>query len=138
MLPQISTSVPEILSILTELKNARTECCAFIYLDQYFKVIDTIQIYSRSKSSIHIKLKPVIKAACSQNCHSLVVIHNHPSGRTYPSRSDLDSTMKLKDLTALLGIHMIDHIIITNENYFSFAEEGIIFSLEPSSLKKVR
>ena len=95
-------------------------------------------MHSDNKSSIHIELKPVIRAACSQDCHSILVIHNHPSGYSYPSQSDFDSTMKLKDLTALLGIHMIDHIIVAKEHYFSFAEEGIISSLEASSLEKVR
>lgn len=57
---------------------------------------------------------------------SLEFAHNHPSGNLKPSQADLDITKKLKNSCDLLDISLLDHLIITKDNYFSFADEGLI------------
>ncbi|TLY45986.1 MAG: DNA repair protein [Gammaproteobacteria bacterium] len=56
----------------------------------------------------------------------LIVAHNHPSGELNPSRADKDLTQKLKEAAKLMDISLLDHLIITSETYFSFANEGLI------------
>lgn len=60
-------------------------------------------------------------------CCALIIAHNHPSGNLEPSDSDKLLTKKFVDAGKLLDINILDHIILTDEDYFSFADEGLIF-----------
>jgi DNA repair protein RadC len=53
-------------------------------------------------------------------------VHNHPSGNLTASQSDIDLTRKLKEAGKFLEIQLLDHVIVTTEGYFSFADEGLI------------
>ena len=55
---------------------------------------------------------------------SIILAHNHPSGSLQPSNSDIDLTKKVKDAGLLMDITLLDHLIITNDSYYSFADEG--------------
>lgn len=57
---------------------------------------------------------------------AIVLAHNHPSGNLKPSQSDIDLTKRLKDAGNFLDIPVIDHVIISTEGYYSFADEGLI------------
>ena len=70
--------------------------------------------------------KIVFKNALEHLASAIILCHNHPSGNLKPSDEDLRLTKKLKDAGSLLEIPVLDHIIISNEGYFSFADEGII------------
>lgn len=65
------------------------------------------------------------KALAHQGC-SIVIVHNHPSGQTKPSQADIKLTKKIKEGGQFLEIPLLDHIIFANDNYFSFADEGIL------------
>ncbi len=56
----------------------------------------------------------------------IIVAHNHPSGNLKPSETDITLTRKIKEAGKLLDISLLDHIILTNEGYYSFADEGIL------------
>lgn len=68
----------------------------------------------------------IFKYALEQKAVSIIIAHNHPSGNINPSQSDVTLTEKLKKGGALLEIPVLDHIIFTNDGYFSFADEGLI------------
>jgi DNA repair protein RadC len=68
--------------------------------------------------------KKIFKIALENNAASVILCHNHPSGNTRPSDSDIQLTRKLRDAGNMLDLPVIDHIIIGDENYFSFADEG--------------
>jgi DNA repair protein RadC len=57
---------------------------------------------------------------------ALILVHNHPSGTLQPSQADKTITQKLKNAGDLLDIKILDHIIVTEKTYFSFADEGIL------------
>ncbi|HUN02174.1 MAG TPA: JAB domain-containing protein, partial [Niabella sp.] len=57
---------------------------------------------------------------------AVVLSHNHPSGSIKPSRADVELTYKIKEAARYLEIHLIDHIIVSVENYYSFADEGLL------------
>ena len=61
--------------------------------------------------------------ACSSN---IILCHNHPSGNEKPSQADLNLTKKLVEASKLLDITILDHVILTEESFFSFANEGLI------------
>jgi DNA repair protein RadC len=68
----------------------------------------------------------ILKKALEHNATALILCHNHPSGNTRPSKADEILTQKIKQAANLLDIHIMDHIIVSDEGYFSFADEGIL------------
>ena len=68
----------------------------------------------------------ILKKALDHDATSIILCHNHPSGSTKPSRADEELTNKIKEAASYLDIKVLDHIIVSNEGYFSFADEGII------------
>lgn len=70
--------------------------------------------------------KIIFQYALLTNCSNIILAHNHPSGNIQPSNSDISPTKKLKEAGGLLDIQVLDHLIITADNYFSFADEGLI------------
>ena len=64
--------------------------------------------------------------ALQKNAVSIIILHNHPSGDPSPSREDMLTTKRILDAGALIGIELLDHIIIGNNCYISFREEGML------------
>ena len=68
----------------------------------------------------------ILKKALEHNATSLILCHNHPSGNLRPSKADEVLTQKIKQAATLLDIQLMDHIIVSSEGYFSFADEGML------------
>lgn len=68
----------------------------------------------------------ILKKALEVEATSIVLSHNHPSGNLKPSKADMNITEKIKHASAYLDIQVLDHIIVSDEGYFSFADEGMI------------
>lgn len=66
----------------------------------------------------------IFKKALQEEAVSIILCHNHPSGNLKPSRADQDMTNKIKEASQFLDIKLLDHIIVSNEGYYSFADEG--------------
>ena len=68
----------------------------------------------------------ILKKAVEQDATSIVLSHNHPSGNLLPSRSDEELTRKIKQAASYFDISVLDHIIVSEDGYYSFADEGIL------------
>lgn len=68
----------------------------------------------------------IFAAAIKGIASGLILCHNHPSGNLQPSQADIDLTRKIKEAGKLLEIQLLDHIILTSEEYYSFADEGLL------------
>jgi DNA repair protein RadC len=68
----------------------------------------------------------IIKKALTYNAVSIILCHNHPSGSLVPSKADESLTKKIQEAAMLFEIKVLDHIIVSNEGYYSFADEGKI------------
>lgn len=77
-------------------------------------------------NSCLVEMREVFKHAILNNAAGIVCFHNHPSGDSEPSKEDHLMTQKLKAAGELLGIPLVDHIIVTEEQYYSFKEQGNI------------
>jgi len=73
-----------------------------------------------------VDIRIALKIALEHNAVSLIMVHNHPSGKIHPSQSDKQLTQKLKQAAEYLDIKLLDHVIVTENAYFSFADEGLI------------
>ncbi|RMD02330.1 DNA repair protein RadC [Clostridium autoethanogenum] len=87
-------------------------------------VINIVSVGSINKSIVHPR--EVFKAAILSNAASIVMFHNHPSGDIEPSNEDVDITNRLKKCGDIIGINVMDHIIIGNNQYCSFKEKGLL------------
>jgi DNA repair protein RadC len=70
--------------------------------------------------------KLIFVAAIKGAATGIILAHNHPSGNLTPSQADIDLTRKIKEAGKLLEIQVLDHLILTSEKYYSFADEGIL------------
>ncbi len=68
----------------------------------------------------------IFVAALKVGASGVLLAHNHPSGNLKPSQADIDLTRKIKEAGKFLEIQLMDHIILTSEGYFSFADEGLV------------
>jgi len=68
----------------------------------------------------------ILQAALKSNSSGLIVCHNHPSGNLNPSESDTKITQKIKEAGNLMDIQLLDHLIINDEDYYSFADNGLL------------
>ncbi len=68
----------------------------------------------------------ILQVALACNATSLILCHNHPSGSIKPSRADEEVTQRIKQAAALLDIKVLDHIIVTDDSFYSFLDEGLM------------
>ncbi|MEO5593784.1 MAG: JAB domain-containing protein, partial [Chitinophagaceae bacterium] len=68
----------------------------------------------------------ILKKALQEDAVSIVLCHNHPSGSLRPSRADEELTHKIKEAAKYFDIKVLDHIIVSNEGFYSFADEGML------------
>ena len=68
----------------------------------------------------------ILKKALEEDATSIVLCHNHPSGNPQPSRADEELTKKIKEAATYFDIKVIDHIIVSEEGFYSFADDGIL------------
>ena len=68
----------------------------------------------------------ILKKALEQDATAIVLCHNHPSGNLKPSQADEDLTLKIKEAAKYFDIRVMDHIIVSEDGYYSFADEGIL------------
>lgn len=97
-----------------------------VYLDSSKMVIKEKLLFIGTLDYSLVHPREIFKEAYNISASSIICIHNHPSGNVLPSRNDQDITTKLIQIGELLGIKVIDHIIIGNNKYYSFLENGDI------------
>lgn len=86
-------------------------------------------IYEASTGGITattVDLRLLFTAALKAKATALIMLHNHPSGKAFPSTADKVMTKKVKDAGVILDIEVVDHLIITPDGYYSFADNGIM------------
>jgi DNA repair protein RadC len=108
------------------IKDYHYEVFAVLFLNKANK-INHFEIISRGGITGTVAdPRIILKKALEEDATSLVLCHNHPSGNLKPSKADEELTYKIKEAAKLIDIKIIDHIIVSEEGYFSFADEGIL------------
>ena len=95
-----------------------------LYLNQNHRLIKKMCIAHGGISEVSVDVRIVMREAVLSNATILVVCHNHPSGSLAPSRSDDALTQSLKRACDVMRIHFLDHVIVTDGQYFSYHEAG--------------
>ena len=97
-----------------------------LYLNNSNKVIYKSQLSKGGITGTVVDIRLVFKTAFEQNAVNLILCHNHPSGILQASDADKQITKKLKEAGKMLDVNVLDHLIITNNGYLSFADDGIL------------
>jgi DNA repair protein RadC len=97
-----------------------------IMLGRNNKIIKILCVSEGGTAGTVVDPKKIFKLALENNASSLILCHNHPSGAIKPSEADIKITSKIKKAGEMLELNVVDHIIVGDENYFSFADEGIL------------
>lgn len=105
-------------------KNVTQEMFYVVYLDNQKKYIDKKLLFLGTVNYSLVHPREIFKTAYLLSASYIVCIHNHPSGNSTPSKNDIDLTKKIEQLGNLHGIILMDHIIIGNDNYYSFFEDN--------------
>lgn len=108
------------------LANESKEHFISVHLDSKNKILCVELVSTGSLNASVVHPREVFKSCLLSSCAAILVLHNHPSGDPEPSREDLEITTRLKSAAELLGIRMLDHVIVGNGRYVSFADRGII------------
>jgi DNA repair protein RadC len=89
-------------------------------------VMKKVQISAGGVAGTVADPKIIFKTALENLCSAIILVHNHPSGNLQPSQADRELTRKMKEAGHLLEIPVLDHLIVTDQSYYSFADEGIL------------
>jgi DNA repair protein RadC len=106
------------------LRDLRHEVFAVIYLNRAGKVNHFEVISQGGITGTVADPRLILKRALQEEAVSIILCHNHPSGSLQPSQADEDLTAKIKEAAAYLDIKLLDHIIVSEEGHFSFADHG--------------
>ncbi|MDD2986806.1 DNA repair protein RadC [Flavobacterium sp.] len=97
-----------------------------LYLNNANKIIYKAQLSKGGITGTVVDVRLLLKTAIEQNALGIILTHNHPSGKLIPSESDIQVTQKIKTAAKQLDISLLDHLIITEQSYYSFADDGIL------------
>lgn len=108
------------------MRDLRKEIFKVIFLDGKNRIIDIEDLFEGTLNLSSVYPREIIKSAIKHHAASLIFVHNHPSGNPDPSPSDKQITKDLIAASNTMQIKVLDHIIIGDNSYFSFADEGLI------------
>ena len=119
-----STDVATYLQAL--LKDYRQEVFAVVFLNRANKINHFEIVSEGGITGTVADPRIILRKALEENAVSLILCHNHPSGNLKPSIADQELTLKIKEAARYFDIKVMDHVIVSDEGYFSFADEGMI------------
>jgi len=112
------------------MRDLKKELFKVIYLSSQNQIIEVADLFEGTVDSSSISPREVVEEALKDNATALIFVHNHPSGNPAPSASDMQLTRELVYVGKIMQMKVVDHIIIGNDRYYSFADEGLIEEYE--------
>jgi DNA repair protein RadC len=124
--PVLATPETAGLYAVDMIGESTTEGFYIISLDSARKVIAFSKIAEGTVADVQINQRLVLEAAVRSRAESVILVHNHPTGRLFPSNSDRELTFSLAKAFDAINITLLDHIIVGGNGYYSFISEGIL------------
>lgn len=110
----------ELSSVLRGLQH---EECWILYLSRNNRVISREQLSVGGQSETIVEVKSIVRRALDLRASSLILVHNHPSGDPHPGNADIKLTLNLRKALDTFDISLLDHVIVSDGRYYSFADE---------------
>ncbi len=124
--PRISSSRDAANCIAMQLEDLPHEEFWLLLLNRANEVTERKRISSGGTSGTVVDIKMVLRYCIEKGAVGFIAVHNHPSGNLEPSRADVELTEKMKHAGKIIDMPMLDHLIISERGYYSFADEGMI------------
>jgi DNA repair protein RadC len=124
--PQISGSKDAYNLLKLHLADLRTEEFWALFLNQNNKVIHISQLTQGGINQSIVDIRILFKTALEHFATAIIISHNHPSGNLQPSAEDINITKQVKEAGNVMNIQLLDHLIITQNAYISFSDEGLL------------
>lgn len=122
----ITGSLDAVNFLQTHYSYHSQELFGILYLNQAHRVKDFSVIHVGGITGTTVDIRLVIKKALEREAVKLILCHNHPSGSLQPSDADKSITTRISEAAAMLDIEVLDHLIISDDGYFSFADNGML------------
>jgi DNA repair protein RadC len=110
----------------TKLKDQRREVFGVLFLNRANKINHFEIVSEGGITGTVADPRVILRKALEQDAVNIILCHNHPSGSLKPSRADEQLTAKIKEAAGYLDIRVLDHIIVSEDGYYSFADEGLL------------
>ena len=110
--------------LTASLRDQKREIFKVLFLDKGLRILGERDLFHGTIDEAAVHPREIVKAAMEFHASSLVLVHNHPSGKVEPSREDYEITQKIKAACQTVSIRILDHIIIGENQYFSFSERN--------------
>jgi DNA repair protein RadC len=124
--PVISNSKEAYNQLAGQLSDLKHEQFWVLYLNRAGKLLSKVKISEGGTAGTVVDPKLIFSQAINLLASTLILAHNHPSGNNRPSDADLTITKKIKEGALLLDLFVADHIIVCNQGFYSFADEGML------------
>ena len=111
-------------------KQSKVEHFGLIVMGSGRKVIDYRILFKGGTDECSVDIKPILWEMAKKKAVCGIVFHNHPSGNMEPSEEDKDTTKRLESAFSVCGYSLLDHIIVSKDEYYSFKENGALTSEE--------
>jgi DNA repair protein RadC len=119
-------SADDVYSELKAFANKRQEYFLTITLDGASHIINVRTVFIGTLNQSLVHPREVFADAIADRAAGIIIAHNHPSGTLIPSRADISITERLKEVSKLIGIELLDHVILAKDGFYSFADEGLL------------
>lgn len=127
LLDKRSITSPELVYrlMLPTLKNLDHEECWALFLNRANYLIGKEMVSSGSLESTPLDAQKIVRRGIEKQCRHIILVHNHPSGQPRPGEADIRQTERLRKALSLMGISLMDHIVVVEDAFYSFAEERV-------------
>lgn len=121
-------SAPEATRIFlrSQLRDRPYEVFCCLYLDRDFRLLAFEELFRGGPKGAEVPIGEVVKTALTHHAAGVILAHNHPSGDEQPSSADRLLTRRLRDALALVEVQVVDHVIVGQSRWFSFADRSLI------------
>ena len=120
------TSAQEVYEELKSFSTKSQEHFLTITLDGASHIINTRTVFIGTLNQSLVHPREVFADAIADRAAGIIIAHNHPSGTLEASRADIQITQRLKEVSKLVGIELLDHVILSKHGYYSFSDEGLL------------
>lgn len=112
--------------LYTSLRDQKKEIFKVLFLDKGNRILDEMDLFEGTVDQTAVHPREVVKIALERHATGLILVHNHPSGRVEPSSEDRMMTGKIQAALSAVGLQVLDHLIIGDNQFFSFKEHRLL------------
>ncbi|MDR0617903.1 MAG: DNA repair protein RadC [Endomicrobium sp.] len=112
--------------LMSAIGTEQVEKIYILNLNSKNEILSYLEIESGTVNKTYLNTRKIAEIALKHNAVSVIIAHNHPSGILAPSKNDIDSTCNIKRSLGIIDVFLVDHIIVTNNKYFSFKEHNLL------------